>query len=113
MLDSKTAKIRKEKKNPCLPGAHIKDQSKQTLVYIGILGDILKFLHVIRETEKGREVRSKISPVEINTKPNFELLVNDSKWWGMVLQVSAGPENARLMSSASGIIADRQPQMDS
>lgn len=112
VLDCKNAKIRK-KKNLYLPGAHIKDQSKQTLVYIGILGDVWKVLHVIRKQRKRREVRSKISPVEINSKPNFELLVNVGKWWEMVLHVSAGQENALFTSPTAGSIAGWQPQLDS
>ena len=50
---SENSEIKKEK-NPCLPGAHIKDQSKQTFGVHWDPGEWIKVLHFMQKKEKGR-----------------------------------------------------------
>lgn len=48
----------KNKKKSCLPDAHIKDQSKQAVVYIVILGDRLKLVYC-KDTGKRKGSRKR------------------------------------------------------
>lgn len=59
-----------ERNKSLASGAHIQDKVGRLLVYIGILGDVLKFC--MSEGYREREVGREVFPGEMNTKPNFE-----------------------------------------